>query len=200
MNTTHKYETREEWLHAAREMLLPLFESTPATVKDIRVSVGFPAGSRGSKNFHAIGECHYSADDSVPQIFIHPELTDPVRILGVLAHELTHAFLPIGTGHKGAFVTTAKGIGLTGKMTATTESEDFTADAQEIADTLGEYPHSRLTYANAKGRKQTTRQKKAECPEPDCGFVFRTTRKWIEAVPELCCPDPQCDGVMVIEE
>ena len=191
------FNTREEWLQGGKGHVDHLFEGTAATVCDVRISVGFPAGKRGGKNNEAIGQCHYAAADGVPQIFIHPKLTDPVQILGVLAHELAHAYLPAGTGHKGDFVKVAKAIGLEGKMTATTESEAFKTDAAEILETLGEYPHAALDYSGATGRKQTTRQRKAECNE--CGLIFRTTAKWMEAVPDMRCPDPDCEGWMLTE-
>lgn len=185
------YTTREEWLQAAKNLLDPLFEGTPANPHDVRVSVGFPAGSRGGNGAKAIGQCHYAAEDSVPQIFIHPELTDRSRVLDVLAHELAHAYLPVGTGHKGDFVTTVRAIGLTGKATATTAGNDFLTDAGEILTILGAYPHSRLTYDAATGRKQTTRQVKVEC---ECGRIYRASRKVIEEAAELGCIDRTCTG------
>ena len=187
------YTTREEWLQAATALLEPLFEGTPANPHPVRVSVGFPAGSRGRNK--AIGQCHYAADDAVPQVFIHPELVDPVRVLDVLAHELAHAYLPAGTGHKGHFVTTVRALGLEGKATATVAGEAFKVDALEVAEALGPYPHARLTYDNAAGKKQTTRQIKVEC---ECGLIYRASRKAIEQATDLGCIDRGCDGAVSV--
>jgi len=191
------FNTREEWLQSGKGHADDLFIGTPAQIRDVRISVGFPAGKRGGRNNEAIGQCHYASEDGVPQIFIHPKLTDPVQIMGVLVHELAHAYLPAGTGHKGDFVKVAKAVGLEGKMTATTESEAFKADAEQILERLGPYPHAALDYSGATGRKQTTRQRKLECDT--CGLIFRTTAKWMEAVPGMVCPDPNCKGWMLAE-
>lgn len=192
------YTTREEWLHAAKAHLDALFLGTPAQVRDIRVGVGFPAGKRGGKNGpKTIGICHYNAEDKVPQIFIHPEITDPVRVLDILAHELAHAYLPVGTGHKGHFETTARAIGLAGKLTATEAGPDFVTDARQILERIGEYPHSRLTHEQAAGRKQTTRQIKVECGT--CGAIYRASRKVIECAFDLGCIDRACNGEVTVE-
>jgi hypothetical protein len=59
------------------------------------------------------------------EIMISPVLDDPMRVAGVLAHELVHATVGTQHGHKGPFAKLAKKIGLEGKMTATTEGEAF---------------------------------------------------------------------------
>ena len=184
-----KFATRDEWLLAAKKLLDPLYTGTPAKVRDVRASVGFPAGKRSGKSLHAIGVCHYDAQDTMPQIWIHPEIDNPARVLDILAHELAHAYLPVGTGHKGDFKRTAEAIGLTGQMTATVAGPDFTAVAKELLAVLGPYPHSKLTYQEATGRKQTTRQILVDCP---CGIKFRASRTVLESILDLRCPDGDC--------
>lgn len=191
---TNRFTTREEWLEAAVILLSPLYSVKPAPV---RVGVGFPVGKRGG-NSHTIGQCHYAAVDGVPQIFIHPEITDPVRVLDVLAHELVHAWLPVGAGHaRGSFGVEARHIGLDGPLTATTAGPALAVALKRVASVLGKYPHSELTYAQAKGKTQTTRMIKCECPV--CGFVFRTTNKWLDSVETaLVCPRLGCGGECVV--
>jgi hypothetical protein len=187
--------TREEWLteavHLLDDLLPDTIERTP-----FRVSVGFPVGTRGGNGGKAIGQCHYAAADGIPQLFIHPELTDPVRILDVLLHERIHAVLPVGTGHKRLFAQVAYAAGLAGKPTATVASDDLVPVLQAVADTLGEYPHGSLDYNSARGKKQGTRMLKCECTE--CGFIFRTTAKWLEQVDAVQCPDPACSGQVLV--
>jgi hypothetical protein len=77
--------------------------------------------------------------DDHHEIIISPVLADPVRIAGVLTHELIHAAVGVKCGHKGPFRALALGIGLEGKMTATTEGEAFKRLAQPILDGLGPY-------------------------------------------------------------
>ena len=127
------------------------------------------------------------ATDGVPQVFIHPSLTNgDMGPLPTLAHELAHAYLPVGTGHKGKFVQLVRALGLAGKPTSTSAGEAFNTDMQGIADVLGEYPHAALDVSNMK--KQNTRQIKCECSE--CGVIFRLTRKWIDLVgaENIVCP------------
>lgn len=184
-----KFSTRDEWLEAAKVLLDPLFVGTPAKPRAIRASVGFPAGSRSSKSLRTIGICHYNAEDATPQIWIHPEIVDPARVLDILVHELAHAYLPVGTGHGGDFKRTAEAVGLTGRMVATVAGPDFTAVAKRLLAVLGPYPHSRLTYSEARGRKQTTRQILVDCP---CGIKFRASRTVLESIADLRCPDGDC--------
>lgn len=185
--------TREEWLTEAVNLLDDLLPDT-ITRSPFRVSVGFPVGTRTSNGGKAIGQCHYAAADGIPQLFIHPELTDPIRVLDVLLHERIHAVLPVGTGHGRLFAQVATAAGLAGKPTATVASDDLKPILSAIAEVLGEYPHGRLTHEQARGKKQTTRMIKCECEV--CGFIFRTTLKWLGT--ELQCPDPDCGGYVQV--
>ena len=153
--------TREEWLTNAAELMAPLFIDAGVTPKPVRISVGFPANKRAGKG-KVIGECHYMATDGIPQVFIHPSLTDgDMGPLPTLAHELAHAYLPVNTGHRGKFVKLVTELGLVGKPTSTSEGESFNTDMQAIADVLGEYPHAALDTSDIK--KQGTRAIKITC-------------------------------------
>ena len=68
-------------------------------------------------------------------------LSDPMRVAGVLAHELVHATVGTQHGHKGPFTKLAKAIGLEGKMTATTEGDAFKQAVAPILEAVGPYPH-----------------------------------------------------------
>jgi len=184
--------TREEWLTNASELMAPLFISAGVTPKPVRISVGFPANKRAGKG-KTIGECHYMATDGIPQVFIHPSLTDgDMGPLPTLAHELAHAYLPVGTGHKGKFVQLVKALGLAGKPTSTSAGEEFNTDMQGIADVLGEYPHAALDTSGIK--KQGTRMIKVECDE--CGMTGRYASKWIHLHDR--CANSECEGNPII--
>lgn len=174
---------REAWLTAAVDMLRPMFAEDalvelPAT---IRVSVGFPGGKSPRK---VIGQCWYTGDDKAAQVFVSPVLVDPIDVLGVLVHELIHAWDGGKSKHKGAFRRVAVILGLEGKMTATTVGDALRARLQIIADTLGTYPHARLNLAASAVKTQTTRMLKVECPA--CGYTLRTTAKWLEVGTPTC--------------
>lgn len=179
--------SREAWLEAAVEHLRIDFTEAGFPVPEkVRVSVGWPGG-RGKKA-GVIGQCwpQSMATDSLHAIFISPVLTDPIRVLGVLVHELVHASVEKGTQHKGSFVKAAKHIGLTPKWTATGESPELVERLTIIAGILGDYNHGGLTNL---GRQavQTTRMLKVECPE--CGCILRMTEKWLTeaGVPTCGC-------------
>jgi hypothetical protein len=186
--------TREEWLTEAVRLMDDLLPDT-VTRSAFRVSVGFPVGKR-TGNGKVIGQCHYAAKDGVPQLFIHPELTDPIDVLGVLLHERIHAVLPVGAGHGKLFGAVARYAGLAGKLTATVPGDDLRPILQAVADTLGEYPHGSLDYNDARGKKQGTRMIKCECD--NCGLIFRTSAKWLDKVGELQCPDVDCGGTVTV--
>lgn len=201
-----KHTTRETWLVAAVEAMRPLFATVDAEIPAVRVSVGWPGG-RGDKN-RTIGQCwnSHAAADSVCQLFISPVLDDAPTVLATLAHELVHAVDDCKSGHRGEFARMAKGIGLTGKMTATVASDELREKLAKIESKLGDYPHARLTtMRRVAGRpedpsnpespegepkagepKQTTRMIKTSCP--DSGYIARTTRKWLEEFGAPLCP------------
>ena len=173
--------TREQWLNSATELLndkvfQPMGFDIP---KDVKVSCGWPSsGGTGSRQT-TIGQCFSRAASSnnVNEIFISPKLSDALKVLDVLAHELIHAIDDCKSGHKGAFRTMAKAIGLEGKMTATTASPELIERLNAISEFLGEYPHGELT---ANGKKQGTRMKKIACDS--CDFAFRASQKQIDAI------------------
>jgi hypothetical protein len=178
--------TREEWLQAGINGLKMMFAEIGETIPEVYVSVGYPKGARGKGK--AIGQCHpaiLSGDDKA-HVFIHPCLTDSVQVLAVLAHEMIHALDNCESGHKGRFAKVAKAFGLEGKMTETTAGADLVERLNALIVMLGEYPHALLKES---GKKQSTRMVKCECPE--CGYIARTSQKWIDEQGAPLCP---CTG------
>lgn len=174
--------TREEWLQAGINGLAEMFAEIGETIPEVYVSVGFPKGAGKGK---AIGVCHPSvlSGDEKAHIFIHPSLTDSARVLDVLAHELIHALDNCESGHKGRFAKVAKAFGLEGKMTATVAGEELKGRLNALIEELGEYPHALLKES---GKKQSTRMIKCECD--DCGYIVRTSQKWIDEMGAPICP------------
>ena len=167
--------TREEWLTRAVELMRDgMFKRCGETVPAVRVSVGFPGGGSARKR---IGECWnpQASADGLSQVFINPVLSDGVRVLDVLAHELIHAIVP-AAGHKAPFKRIATAIGLTGPMRATEAGPELKAELDTLILNLGEYPHAALSLSDRK--KQTTRMVKMECPS--CGFICRASQTAIE--------------------
>ena len=155
--------------------------------ENTKVSCGFPGGGSARTR---IGECWSptASAGEVNEIFISPVLSDANDVLAVLVHEAVHAAVGVACGHKGEFRRVAIASGLVGKMTATTAGPELTALMGLWVDNgLGAYPHSALNLSDRK--KQTTRLIKCECGT--CGYVVRTTAKWIDALGAPMCP---CNG------
>lgn len=177
-------KTREEWLTTAATTLSRWLKDVGAgSVPQYRLSVGWPLGRRkaGGKGVHAIGQCFNNvlSKDNHYEIFISPELDEPARVLDVLLHELVHAFVGIDAKHGREFALIAKRAGLLGPMTATTASEPLKIKLLDLSASIGEYPHGRLNAGGDELKpKQGTRLIKLECPS--CGYVIRTTQKWID--------------------
>ncbi len=175
--TINSIATREEWLQkAAHEMRARFAATAQVHIPAFRVSVGFPAGTRGAKS-SAIGQCWppSSVSDGTSAVFISPVLIDDVDVLATLAHEMVHAMHP-GAGHKGAFRATATAFGLTGKMTATVAGDDLRLYLTELAATLGTYAALHAEVDPGKNKKQGTRMLKAVCAVNACDAGIRLTR------------------------
>lgn len=154
----------------------------------LRVSCGFPSKLAFSAKKQRIGECWTmnASQSGHYEMFISPVLSDPCRVLDVLAHEMVHAIVGLDCGHKGPFKKCAMTIGLTGKMTATIAGPELIKRLNALANQLGPYPHAEIISAHNGQKKQGTRMLKVECPA--CGYVVRTTVQWIDrGLPTCCC-------------
>lgn len=186
-----EFEYREEYLTELCAMILDseLLPHMPgdgeAKRPPYRVSVGWPKGVRGGRK--AIAQCWPRAmsDDGVNEIFVSPITDDIDTLAHTLQHELIHAIDDNVSGHRGFFAIVAKASGLQGKMTATIASVSQARRLKEITDLLGAYPHKSLNDSLRK--KQSTRMLKFYCA--GCGFVARTSGRWITAVIGTNCPN-----------
>lgn len=158
----------------------------------MRVAIGFT--SRGARG-RAIGECwdNRCSGDGHFEIFIRPDLAHapdamPAQIAAILAHELVHAAVGIPAGHGKAFKRVAVGLGLIGRMTATTPGDAFLSAVAPILAAAGPLPHARLDTGGetTRPKKQATRLLKCECGT--CGYTVRTARKWLETAGAPLCP------------
>ncbi len=185
------HSNRESWLIAAVEQLRPLFLGLGHTIPAVKVSTGFPSTGGLSRKRQTIGQC-WDAEcsaDKAAQIFISPMLEVLVGhenlggVLDTLAHELIHAVFGAKEKHGKKFAQLAAGIGLAGSPKSGYPDEGLTDRLNQMAATLGPYPHCGLTPAE-KEKKQGTRMIKCECEA--CGYTVRTTKKWIEVGPPGC--------------
>jgi SprT-like family len=161
----------------------------------IRFAVAFT--SQGKKGKVA-GECWHAgaSDDGHHEIIIRADFAEPAEVLGILVHELVHAALPPDAKHGKQFREAALKIGLEGQMRHALPGLVLRERLNELAATLGPFPHARLNFdrvtltgmqAADKPKKQGTRLLKAECIGPGCGYTVRVAARWItEAGPPHC--------------
>jgi SprT-like family len=186
------FSTREAWLMTAIEHLRPKFAEIGTELPEqVRVSTGWSKNARkGSIGWTWIST---AAEDKVSNVFISPEKSDSVEVLGILIHELVHVADDCQHGHGKAFKDMAVALGLEGKMTATVAGEELTDEFEALVCILGDYPHAKmLVGAHGKGsgpKTQTTRMIKliADPKLCTCEYTVRTSQKWIdEGMPQ--CP------------
>lgn len=179
--------TREAWLLAAVTKLdEEVFSPANYPLPPAKVTVGFPSKKPLSKANRAIGQCwsRNTSADGVNQVFISPTLTSPVQFVDVLAHELVHAVDDCKNGHKHAFQTICKAIGLTkGRPSNASAGPDLLLTIEQICAELGPIPHAALSPGDNE-KVQTTRLRKIKCPA--CGWTGRTTAKWAAAGLPTC--------------
>lgn len=185
---------REAWLtNAVNLMRNRLFAENAFKVpQEVRISVGFPnRGTRGT-----IGQCFHpdGSGDKMAEIFVHPQIAEPIHVLDIVAHELVHTINHRAgdMGHGKPFRVIAEKIGLEGKMTATTAGSGLLVVLKDYASMLGPYPHAVLEPGGTI-KKQGTRLLKGTCP--GCGYVIRVTAKWSDFGMPTCI----CGEEMVLE-
>lgn len=193
--------TREQWLNAGILELKAHLESCgPKLPKNVRVSVGFPVGSRaGSVIDGQVFNTHTSKDGHF-EIFISPRIDYPVKALSTLTHELIHTAVGFDAKHGPKFRQVALEMGLEGPMTSTEAGPDLVVVLEGIIGKLGGYPHAAMDLtgdgAGSAGKtttagpqKQSTRMHKVYCE--DCGYTIRVAQKWIEqGLPTCACGEP----------
>lgn len=161
----------------------------------VRLGVGFTSKGARSKR---VGECWTTkaSDDGTAEIFIHPQMVEPLDVAAVVAHELIHAAIGHEAKHGPLFKRVAIGLGLEGKMTATEPGPLFVERVTPILAELGPYPHAALKFQGeaSTGPKQTTRLLKVACT---CGYTVRMARKWLDEVGPPTCP--ACEMALVEE-
>ena len=185
---------REAWLHQLTDQLRQDFEIAGYPLPtNLRISVGFPSHGATSTRKPVIGQCFYcdASGDHSFEIFISPVIGDGLRAGDVLVHELCHAVLPKGTKHNNTFKKLAHRMGLEGKATATTASEELKARLTVMMEEIGPYPHAELSPWVLEKKKQATRLRKAECPS--CEYVVRLTKKWTAKYGPPLCPNQECE-------
>ena len=161
---------REQWLTEASQLVnAEVFEPLGKKAIDYRVSVGFPpkGGKPNQRGKAVIGVCFDPSlsAGNVTEIFISPLLESAFEAIDTLTHEMVHAIVGNGCGHKGPFKRLALAIGLAGKMTEAAAGPELTDRLNAILTKMPPYPHYKLTPQSS--TKQGTRLIKVICTECD---------------------------------
>lgn len=179
---------REAWLRAAYDLIRK--EALPEAPEAVAISWSFPSKGGAAASRRTIGECHYREGSAVAveggrAILISPTLQTAFALIETLAHEMVHAALPAGCGHRAAFSQFAARIGLVKPWTATTAGPELAAKIEAWLKVLPAWPGGHLRIiATQKGR-----QIKATC---GCGRILRGSRATFDQGPILCglCEEP----------
>lgn len=140
-------------------------------------TIGKKRVSNRNGGSHAIGYCYPKSwsEGNERVIEVDRTLDNTLNVLNVVAHEVSHAVLPEGLGHNGAFVKLVKDVfKLGGKPTATVETPEFLLLVANWINNNGLYPH--VSYTD-KGAKQTTRLIKLACLNIACAGGTDKSRK-----------------------
>ena len=199
-------KNRESWLwEMTKQLKLKVFKPNGITLdlKKIKISVGFPVSGGAKSVGKTIGQCfpRSCSTAGVNEIFINPCLdkSQVTRVAGVLVHELIHAVDDCQDGHKAVFRKMAIACGVTGKMTATTESDGLETIIKDIESKIGKYPHKKLDYEIGR-KKQGTRNLKIECPK--CAdldpYFVRMSKTMYEKAAPICgqCKTTMTDDII----
>lgn len=181
------YQTREEWLTAAIQMI----RAHAPIPSCVRVACGFPSTFTRSGT---LAECwpNQSSADGTWEILISPTVAEPVAVftllLGQALHTLPGAASITSTTWRDACANA--GLAPADEAWKTLQATPDLTDIFPVID-LGPYPHAEIVTGAKK--TQGTRMLKLTCPT--CGYVIRTTAKW------LATGVPQChDGDTFIAE
>ncbi|MDK2956230.1 MAG: hypothetical protein PWQ57_1726, partial [Desulfovibrionales bacterium] len=178
--------TREAWMMALVARLRPDFQRIGAALPDrLCVSCAFPTGRHRARRT-TTGECWSASLErgAHTEIFISPQVTDPLEVAETLLHELVHAAVGLGAGHGPEFRIVATRVGLKGPMRDTRLGPELRAKLGRIVKELGAFPNHCPGELKTPGQKQPTRMRKIVCPK--CGYTVRTTAKWIAAGLPTC--------------
>lgn len=183
--------TREEWLETLIEKLRPHYAAVEVPIPEkVRVSFGWPSKNALGAKTRRMGECWMveAAEDGINQIFLSPLMTTAQEASGVLAHELIHAALPTGAGHKGPFKKACKKVGVTdGPAKSALPGPELQEKINEILATMEPYPHVALVPKTV-DKKQSTRMLKILCTDSSHEpYILRGSKKTFDAgIPD--CP------------
>jgi hypothetical protein len=164
--------TRDAWLTQFIEMARPLFAHAGQPLPPI-VRAAICPPHRAKQRY--IGLCWSDAvsEDNGREIWITAAETDPVKVAGIMVHELAHAALPHSEKHGKRFGKLARALGLEGPLRATTEGAVFRMLWADVLARLGPLPAARFVAGAAVDFRKQKTPKMTNVACPHCGFVAK---------------------------
>lgn len=170
------FTSREDWLRACLTRVTAGWPAGSDLPENTRISVGFPLERNPQGGIKEIA--HYrpsQSDGGVYEIFVAPTLGDSLEVARAVAIEASRI--------------------ATQRDPDPRTREALNDRARRVVETLPPYPHKALKV-EATGRARAIRP--AGAPRPGsrlikaqctgCGYIARTTRKWITTVGPPVCP------------
>jgi hypothetical protein len=186
-------QNREEWLTRVAVYLRPWFEKRghPIPMK-VKLSVGSLTNVRSR-----LGVCWTKPDEEGNRhVVISPFLDDAIEVADTLCHELVHAMLPPGVGHRKPFDATCEALGLSeGKGTTRSAGSELRKHlAWIIAERAGPYPHSAFSKVELIREPRKVVRDLGDRPNPDrperlrlfcpgCKSIIKLNRKTFDRQP-----------------
>ena len=209
-------KTREQWLiDIKNDVEVSVFNKHGYKLpKKINLTVSEPKGRKSNaKGGKVIGQCLATelSTGGFNEIYITPDndgqtVENSVKVIGIVIHELIHAYDNCKSGHKNKqvedsnkepFVKVMNTIGLTGKPTATVIEEKSELDklARKLIKKFGKFPHFEV---KENPKKQGTRLIKISCS--NCAMILRGSQTVIDAGIFNICPSCEAEESLIIDE
>ena len=80
------------------------------------------------------------------------------------------------------------------RRNATVAGPELEARLEKLTKELGPYPHAAMKITTADYKKQSTRLIRVDCPT--CGYLVRTTRRWLRTGYPVCPCGTRMEGVV----
>lgn len=182
--STSSSATREDWLREVASSMSGWFGDLGFPLPDFEVRSGFPSVGRRSAN---ITESWTEDDGASYVIFVRPDRSEEIMVAAALAFQLCRIAVGQQDSHGYLFRHLAISIGLRGKKTESPPGALFKELIKPVLKRAGPMPSPEITPTHKEQKaSQTTRLIKVSCPE--CGYVARVARKWLEDVGPPHCP------------
>lgn len=175
------YQTREEWLTAALQVIRA---HVPGIASRIRVACGFPSTFRRSGTLAESWPSEASGD-ATHEILISPTVALPAQVFPLLLSQALHS-LPGAMSRESVTWREAcidAGLAPADEHWRSVDAgEDCWSTFGAAVEALGQYPHAEI--ATGAKKTQATRMLKLRCPQ--CGYIVRTTAKWLQTGLPTC--------------